>query len=188
MSQSTSVCPYPSSYHISLPVYILHASKCHHTHSSIYLHSPSSSKVHLCFCKRSVKSQMMGLILGWRPKVTTLLMAVLTILKCLYKIRQSSSYHHATIWVSVLCPIPSLRSVTSEDRCNIPNCFHMALQGILELPASLCCVEWHNRLAQMLHIFVLLILSRKFSFIRTAVPILYVNHYKWVPARRSIHE
>ena len=36
--QSTSVCPYPSSYN-SLQVHILHASKCHHMQSSIYLHS-----------------------------------------------------------------------------------------------------------------------------------------------------
>ena len=80
---ATSVCPYPSSYPSSLPVHILHTSKCHHTHSSIYLHSPSSSKVHLSWCQCSVKSQMMGLILQWRPKATTLLMAVLSILKCL---------------------------------------------------------------------------------------------------------
>ena len=106
ISQSTSVCPYPSSYHNSPQVHILHASKCHHTHHSIYLHGPSSSKVHLCWCKCSVKSQMMGLILQWRPNVTT----VFTILKCLYKIGQSSSYHPATIFVSVLCPIQSLRS------------------------------------------------------------------------------
>ena len=84
ISQSTSVWPYPSSYHNSLPVHMLCASKCHHMHSSIYLHSPSSSKVHLCWCKCLVKSQMMGLILWWRPNVTTLLMAVLSLLKCLY--------------------------------------------------------------------------------------------------------
>ena len=54
-------------------VHILHASKCHHTHSPIYLHSPSYSKVHLCWCKLSVKSQMIGLILRCRPNVTTLL-------------------------------------------------------------------------------------------------------------------
>jgi len=118
ISQSTSVCPYPSSYHNSL-----HGSKCHHTHSSIYLHSPSSSKVHLCWCKCSVKSQIIGLILQWRPNVTIHLTVVLSSLKCLYKIGQSSSYHPAAICIS-------LRSVTYEDSCNIPSCFKMALQGI----------------------------------------------------------
>ena len=39
-------------------------------------------------------------------------------------------YHQAAICISSLCPIPSLRSVASEDSCNIPSCFHMALQGI----------------------------------------------------------
>jgi len=50
----------------------------------------------------------MGFILRWRPNVTILLLAVLSVLKCLYKIRQSSSYHPATICMSVLCPISSL--------------------------------------------------------------------------------
>jgi len=140
--QSTSVCPYPSSYHNSPPVHILHASKCHHMHSSIYLHSPSSSTVHLCWCKCSVKSQMIGLILQWRLNVTTLLMAVLSMLKCLDKIGQSSSYHPATICVSVLCPIPSLRSVTSEDSCNIPSYFHMALHGIYSCQHHCDNVVW----------------------------------------------
>ena len=46
----------------------------------------------------------------------------------------------------------------------------------LQLPAPLwCCVDWHNRLAPILHIFVLLLIpSRNFSFISIAVfPILY---------------
>ena len=45
----------------------------------------------------------------------------------------------------------------------------------LQLPAPLWCVDWHSRLAQMLHIFVLLLIPmRNFSFIRTAVlPIHY---------------
>ena len=89
-------------YHSSLQVHILRASKGHHMHISIYLHSPSSSKVHLCWCKCSVKTQMMDLILQWRPNVTTLVTAVLSLLKCLYKIGQSSSYHPATICVSVV--------------------------------------------------------------------------------------
>ena len=151
---------------------MLCASKCHHMHNSIYLHSPSSSKVHLCWCKCSVKSQMMGLILQWRPNVTILLIGVLSLLKFLYKIGQFWSHHPATICVLVLCPIPSLRSVTSEDSCNISSCFHMVLQG-----AASTIVMWyrHNRLAQMLHIFVLfLIPSRNFWFIRIAVlPIHY---------------
>ena len=105
ISQSTSVCPYPSSYHNSPPVHTLHASKCHHTHSSIYLHSPSSSTVDFCWCKCSVKSLMISLILQWRLKVTTLLLAVLSILKCLYTIGQSSSYHPATI--CVISPLSS---------------------------------------------------------------------------------
>ena len=143
ISQSTSVCPHPSSYHNSPPVHILHASKCYHTHSSIYLHSPSSrSTVHLCWCKCSVRSQMMGLILQWRPTVTALLMAVLNILKCLYKIGQSSSYHPATISISVLCPISSLRSVTSEDSCNVPSYFHMALHGIYSCQHQCDSVVW----------------------------------------------
>ena len=143
ISQSTSVCPYPSSYHNSLPVHILHASKCHHTHSPIYLHSPSYSKVHLCWCKCSVKSQMIGLILRCRPNVTTLLMAVLSILKCLYRIGQSSSYHPAAICISILRPMPSLRSVTSEDSCNAPSYFHMAPQGIYSCQQH-CDVVWTN--------------------------------------------
>jgi len=109
ISQSISVCPNPSSYPNSLPVHILHAIKCHHMHSSIHLHSPSSIKVHPCWRKCSIKSQMMGLILQWRPNVTTLLTAVLSTLKCLYKIRQPPSYHPATISISVLCPISSLQ-------------------------------------------------------------------------------
>ena len=72
---------------------------------------------------------MIGLILQCRPNVTTLT-AVLSILKCLYRIGQSSSYHPAAICVSVHRPIPSLRSVTSEDSCNAPSYFHMALPGI----------------------------------------------------------
>ena len=88
-----------------------------------------------------VKSQMMGLILQWRFNVTTLLMAVLSLLKCLYKIGQFSSYHPVTISVSVLCPIPSLRSVNSEDSCNIPSCFHTALQGIYSCQHH-CDVVW----------------------------------------------
>ena len=71
INQSTSVCPYPSRCHNALQVHILHTNNCHHTHSSIYLHSPSSSKVHLCWCKCSVKSRMMGLILQWRPNNNT---------------------------------------------------------------------------------------------------------------------
>jgi len=140
--QSTSACPYPSSYHNSLSVHILYTSKCHHTHSSIYLHSPSSSTVHLCWCKCSIKSQMMGLILQWRLNVTTILMAVLSILKCLYKIGQSSSYHPATICISVLCTVPSIRSVTSEDSCNIPSYFHMALHGIYSCQHHCDNVVW----------------------------------------------
>jgi len=140
ISQSTSVCPYPSSYHNSLQVHILHASKCHHMHSSIYLHSPSTSTVHLWWCK-CCQSQLMGLILQWRPNITTVLTAVLGILKCLYNIGQSSSYHRATIWLSVLCPISSLKSVTSEDSCNIPSCFHMALQSIYSCQHH-CDVVW----------------------------------------------
>jgi len=105
-------CPYPSSYHNSLQVHILHVSKCHHMHSSIYFYSPSSNKVHLCWCKCSVKSQTMSLIWWWRPNVMTLLTAVVSLLKCLYKTGQSSLYHPATICISVLCPTQSLRSVT----------------------------------------------------------------------------
>ena len=141
ISQSTSVCPYPSRCHNSLQVYILHANDCHHMHSSIYLHGPSSSKVHLCWSKCSVKSQMMGLILQWRPNVMTLLMAVLSLLNCLYKIGQSSSHHPVTICVLVLCPITSLRSVTSKDSCKIPSCFHMVLQGIYSCQYH-CDVVW----------------------------------------------
>ena len=120
--------------------------------------------------------KIMGLILWWRRNVTTLLMAVLSILKCLYKTGQSSSHHPATIWVAVICPIPSLRSVTSEDSCNIPTCFQMALQGIYSCQHH--CDVWtdrHNRLAQMLHIFVILLIpSRNLSFIRIAeLPIHY---------------
>jgi len=50
-------------------------------------------------------------------------------------------YHQAAICVSFLCPIPSLRSVTSEDSCNIPSCFHMALQGIYSCQQH-CDVVW----------------------------------------------
>ena len=126
ISQSSSVCPYLSSYHNSLQVHMMHASKCHHTHNSIYLHSI----VHLCWCKCSVKSQMMVLTVWWRPNVTTFLMEVLSLLMFLYKKGHSLSYHPATIYISVIRPKPSLRSVTSEDSCNMPRCFHIALQGI----------------------------------------------------------
>jgi len=85
---------------------------------------------------------MIGLILQWRLNVTTLLMAVLSTLKCLYKTGQSSSYHRTTIWVSVLCPIPSLRSMTSEDSCNIPSYFHMALHGIYSCQHHCDNVVW----------------------------------------------
>jgi len=44
-------------------------------------------------------------------------------------------YHPATICVSVLCPIPSLKSVTSENSCN------MALQGIYSCQHH-CDVVW----------------------------------------------
>ncbi len=86
-------------------------------------------------------SQMMGFILQCRPNVTTLLMAVFSLLKCLYKIGQYSSYHPVTICISVICPVPSLRSATSEDSCNIPSCFHMALQGIYSCLHH-CDVVW----------------------------------------------
>ena len=84
---------------------------------------------------------MLGLILQWRPNVTTLITAVLSTLKCLYKIGQSSSCHLATICISVLCPVPSLRSVTTEDSCNIPSCFHMAFHGIYSCQHH-CDVVW----------------------------------------------
>ena len=156
-------------------------------HSSIYLHSPLSSKVHFCWCKCSVKSQMVGLISQWRPNVAMLLTAVLSILKCLYKIKQSSSYHLATICVSILCPIPSLRSVTSENSCNILSCFHMALQGIYSCQHHCDVVDWYNRLAQMLHIFVLLLIpSTNFSFIRKAV--LHTICCISANTRKSIHK
>ena len=83
---------------------------------------------------------MMGLTLHWRPNVTALLMAVISILKCLYKIGQSS-YHPVTICVSVLCPIPSLRNATSEASCNTPSWFHMVLQGIYSCQHH-CDVVW----------------------------------------------
>ena len=67
ISQSTSVCPYTSSYHNSLQVHILHASKCDHMHSSTYLHSPSSSTVHLCWCKCSVKVRWWASYCGEDP-------------------------------------------------------------------------------------------------------------------------
>ena len=47
-----------------------------------------------------------------------------------------------------------------------------------QLPAPLwCCVDWHNRVAQMLRIFVLLLIpSRNFSFIRIAeLPVHYAE-------------
>ena len=138
------------------------------------------------------KSQMMGLILWWRPTVTTLLMAFLSILKCLHKIGQSSSYHRATIWVSVLCPLPSLRSVTSEDSCNIPNWFHMALQGIYSCQHH-CVVVWNDTI-DLLKCYIYLYywyhlgtshLSGQHYYPHIMV---YVNHYKWAPATRSIHK
>ena len=135
-------------------VHILHASKCHHTHSPIYLHSPSYSKVHLCWCKCSVKSQMIGLMLRCRPNVTTLLTAVLSILKCLYRIGQYSSYHPAAI-----CS------------CKCTKLLPYGPSSYLQLPAALWwCVDRHTRLAQMLRKFVLLLIpSRNFSFIMIAV-------------------
>jgi len=146
LSQVTEQVPYsyPSlpQYVHTLAVTTIHCRYvCHHTHSPTYLHSPSSSKVRLCWCKCSVKSQMIDLILRCRSNVTTLLKAVLSILKCLYRIGQPSSYHPAAICLSVLRPIPSLRSVTSEDSCNVPSYFHMALQGIYSCQQQ-CDVVW----------------------------------------------
>ena len=89
-------------------------------------------------------SQMMGFILWWIPTVTTLLMVVLSLLKCLHTIGQSSSYHPATIGISVLCPVPSLRSATYEDSCNVPSCFQMALQGIYRCQHH-CDVVWNDK-------------------------------------------
>jgi len=161
-------------------------------HISIYLHSPSSSKVHPCWYKCSVKSLMMGRILQWRPNVTTLLMAVLSTLKCLYKIGHSSSYHLATICVSVLHPVPSLRSVTSKDSCNVPSCFHMALQGIYSCQHH--CDVWTN--TTDLHICYIY-LYYFWYHLRTShlsgkqyypYIILYVSHYNWASAKRSIHK
>jgi len=192
-SQSTSVCPYPSSCHNSPPVHILHARKCHHTHNSIYHHCPSSSSVYLCWCKCSVKSQMMGLILRWRLNVTILLMAVLGILKSFYKIGQSSSYHPATIWVPVLCPIPSLRSVTSEDSCNIPSWVHMVLQSIYSCQHH-CDVVWTDR-TDFLKCYIYLYYfwyhlwtshlsgQQYYPYL-----MLYFSHFNRAPARRSIHK
>ncbi len=83
ISHSISVCPYPSRCHISL-----HTNNCHHTHISIYLHSPSSSQVHLCWYKCSVPLQ------DW---------AVFII---------PSSYN---LHISPLSNTIPIRSVTSED-------------------------------------------------------------------------
>ena len=82
--------------------------------------------------------------------------------------------HPVTICISILCPVPSLRSVTSEDSCNIPSCFHIALQGIYSCQHHCDVVSVHTT-SQMLHTFVLLLIPfRNFSFIRIAVlPIHY---------------
>jgi len=169
---------------------MLHASKCHHMHSSIYLHSPSSSKVHLCWCKCSVKHHMMGLILQWRPNVTILLTAVLSLLKCFYKVGQSSSYHPVTICISVLCPMPS---PTSEGSRNISSCFHMALQGIYSCQHH-CDVIWTDT-TDLLKCYIYLYyfwyhlwtshLSGQHYYPSI---MLYVSHYNWAPAWRSIHK
>ena len=55
----------------------------------------------------------------------------------------------------------------------------------LQLPVPLwCCVDWHNRLAQMLHILVLLLIpSRNFSFIRIAV--LHIHYAVCQPLQLS---
>jgi len=136
---------------------------------------------------------MMGLILQWTPNITTLLMVVLSILKCLYKIGQSWSCHLATICLSVLCPVPSLGSVTSEDSCNIPSCIQMALQGIYSCQHH-CDVVWTDT-TDLLICYIYLYyfwyhpgtshLSGKqyYPYIT-----LYVSHYNWAPARRSIHK
>jgi len=61
----------------------------------------------------------------------------------------------------------------------------------LQLPAPLwCCADWHNRCAQMFHIFVLfLIPSRNFSFIRIAVlPIHYAACQPlWLSPCQEVH-
>ena len=164
-----------------------------HTHSSIYLHSPSSNKVHLCWCKCSVKSQMMGLILQWRSNVTTLLTAVLSFLKCLYKTERFLSYHPAKISISILCPIPSLRSVNSEDSCNIPSSFRTALQGIYSYKHH-CNVVWTDT-TDLLKCYIYLYyfwyhlgISHLSGKQYHPYIMLYVSHYNWAPAKRSIHK
>ena len=68
--------------------------------------------------------------------------------------------------VQVLCPLLSLRGEILRTVV-IPH----GPSRYIQMPTPLgCCVDWHNRLAQMLHIFVLLLIpSRNFSFIRIAV-------------------
>ena len=41
------------------------------------------------------------------------------------------------------CPLPSLRRVTSNDSCNIPSCFHMALQLHLFWQLKQCFICSH---------------------------------------------
>ena len=170
ISQSPSVCPYPSSYYNSLQV-----SKCNHMHSSSYFHSSSSSKVHLCWCKFSVKSYD-----GTHIAVKT----------------QSSNTPNGSPqftqvplqhWAVFIIPSSynlsiSPLSYTIPTECDFRGQLQYAEllpfgpSRYLQLPAPLwCCVDWHNRFAQMSHIFIiLLILSRNFSFIWTAVlPIHY---------------
>jgi len=102
-------------------------------------------------------------------------------------------YHRATICISVLCPISPLRSVTSEDSCNIPSCFHMALQGMYSCQHH-CNVVWADTtdlpkcyiyLYYFWYHLVTSHLSRKQYYPNI---VLYVSHYNWAPAKKSIHK
>ena len=184
----------------SLPQYVhtlaVTTIHCRYIHcmaaSPIYLHSPLSSKAHPCWCKCSIKSDD-GPHIAVKTNVTTLLMAVLSILKCLYKIGQSSSYHPVTSCISVLCPVQSLRSMTSKDSCNIPTCFHMDLEGTYSCQHH-CDVVWTDT-TELLKCYLYLYyfwyhLGTSHLSGQQYYPyiMLYVSCYNWAPARRSIHK
>ena len=72
-----------------------------------------------------------------------------------------------------ISPLSNNIPVTSEDRCNVPSCFHMALLDIYSCQYH-CDVVWTDT-TDLLNCYILLLMpSRNFSFIRIAVlPIHY---------------
>ena len=91
--------------------YLYCMSACAITHIAPFISTTLHLATYTSVDVNAQSSQKMGLILQWRPTVATLVTVVLSLLKCLHKTGQSSSYHPATIGISVLCPIQSVQGI-----------------------------------------------------------------------------